>query len=318
MKALIPILILLLGALFIGAQAAFIVDQAQYAIVTRFGEIQRVYTEPGLQFKTPFVEDVQRFNKRLLRIDVPTEAMQDRERQILEIDAYVRYVIQDPRKFLLTLRNEFNAESRIANIVVSEIRSEIARTERTNIIGGESVILADGTIAVSPKRTAEGVDVREALAQRVVGGANRAVQSVENDFGILIVDVRLKAADFPSSVEESVYNRMRTERSVQAQRLRAEGAEENQRITASVDREVTIIRAEAERTGNQLRGEGEAQAIAIFADALQQDPEFYAFQRSLQAYKVFLTNNTTVVLSADDELFKYLTSSALPTPTPEP
>jgi membrane protease subunit HflC len=304
----------LAGAVVLGSQSLFIVDQTQYAVVTRFGEIQRTIVAPGLQFKTPFVESVTRFDNRLLRSDVLTEPMQDREKQILEIDAYVRYRIVDSRQFLLTLRDEFTAESRIANIVVSEIRRVVADSERTDIIGGETTALAEGTVVVKPKLTADGHETREALTRLVITGVNNAVKSEENKFGVEIVDVRIKAADFPTSVEQSVFNRMRTERSVQAQRLRAEGEQQNNTITADVDRQVTIIRAEAERTGNQLRGEGEGQAIAIFADALEQDSEFYAFQRSLEAYKKFLAQNATLVLSSQDDLFKYLVSPEPPPP----
>ncbi|MBI2170469.1 MAG: protease modulator HflC [Chloroflexi bacterium] len=317
MRVVLPIIILLAAAVVVGSQSLFIVDQTQYAVVTRFGEIKRPITQPGLQVKTPFVENVTRFDNRLLRIDVQTASMQDKDKQILEIDAYVRYRITDPRKFLVRLRDEFTAESRIANIVVSELRRVVADSDRTDIIGGETTTLADGTAAVKPKLTADGVDTREALTREVIRGSNQAVQSTENDFGVEIQDVRIKAADFPTSVEQSVFNRMRTERSVQAQRLRAEGEQQNNTITADVDRQVTIIRAEAERTGNQLRGEGEGRAIAIFADALEQDPEFYAFQRSLEAYKVFLAKNATLVLSSQDDLFKYLESpepQATPTP----
>ncbi|MBI4311916.1 MAG: protease modulator HflC [Chloroflexi bacterium] len=307
-RILLIAVILLAGVFILIRQSLFIVDQTQYAVVTRFGEIQRIIITPGLEVKTPFVEDVTRFDKRLLRIDVRTEPMQDREKQILEIDAYVRYRILDARRFMLSLRDEFNAESRISQIVVSEIRRVVADKDRTDIIGGIITTQPDGTIRVDPKKTPDGHDTREALTREVIDGVNLAVKSAENDFGIEVVDVRIKAADFPTSVEEAVFNRMRTERSVQAQRLRAEGEQQNNTITADVDRQVTIVRAEAERQANQARGEGEAQAIAIFADALEQDPEFYAFQRSLEAYKKFLAQNSTVVLSSEDDLFKYLES----------
>jgi len=309
-KALIAIIIILGVALGGLSQALYTVDETQYAVVTRFGQIQRVVITPGLQFKAPIVEQVQRFDNRLLRIDVRTEPMPDAEQQFLEIDAYVRYKITDPRRFLLRLRDEFTAQNRIGNIVISEIRRVVAGSDRTDIIGGMVATTTDGSVTVEAKKTTTEVDSREALTRTVIEGANAAVNSPENDFGVIVVDVRIKAADFPTTVEETVFIRMRTERDVQGQRLRAEGAEENLTITADVDRQVTIIRAEAEKTSNQLRGEGEAQAIAIFADALEEDPEFYSFQRSLEAYKKFLVENTTVVLSSEDDLFRYLTGPA--------
>lgn len=320
MKSLVTIVIVVVAGLIIAGQALFIVDETKFAVVTRFGEIQRVLRAPGLRVKTPFIEEVKFFDNRLLRIDVPTRSMPDREQQFLDIDAYARYRIKDPRRFLLTLRDEFIAQDRIGNIVASELRQVVAGKDRTDIIGGQSTVQPDGTIVVQPKKTEEGVETREALTQEVITGANEAIKSPENNFGVEIVDVSIKRADFPETVEQSVFNRMRTERNVQADRLRAEGAEENLKITADVDKQVTVIRAEAERTSNELRGEGEAEAIAILAEALERDPELFAFLRSLEAYEKFLPENSTVVLSSEDELFKFLESPnpATPTPTPTP
>jgi membrane protease subunit HflC len=297
-------------AFFLVSQAFFVVDQTEFAVTRRFGQIQRVLKNPGLEAKIPFVEEVTSFDNRLLRIDVRPESMPDRESQFLEIDAYVRYRITDPRKFLLTLRDEFTAEARIGNIVISEIRRVVAASDRTDIIGGISATQEDGTTVVEAKTTDAGTYSREALTGKVLRGANAAVQSVTNDFGIEIQDVRIKRADFPPTVEETVYNRMRTERNVQAKKLRAEGEEENLTITADVDRQVTIIRAEADRSGNILRGQGEGEAIRIFADALEQDIEFYAFRRSLETYTKTLTENTTAVLSSESDLFQYLQDPA--------
>ena len=301
----ILILVIIVGAI-VGSQALFVVDQTQFGVVTRFGEIQRTLRDPGLKVKVPFIESVNRFDKRLLRIDVPTESMPDKDQQFLEIDAYVRYRINDPRKFLERLRDEFTAADRIGRIVISELRRVVAASDRTEIIGGIAQSQPDGTLIVIPNRTPEGVDTREALTRQVLSGSNAVVGSSENDFGIQIVDVRIKAADFPGTVEQTVFNRMRTERDVQAQRLRAEGAEQNLTITTDVDRQVAIILAEADRTANSLRGEGEAEAIRILAEALEEDPEFFAFRRSLEAYTNFLTEKSTVVLSSENDLFQYL------------
>lgn len=312
-KALGTILILvIIVAAIVGSQALFVVDQTQFGVVTRFGEIQRTLREPGLKVKVPFIESVNRFDKRLLRIDVPAESMPDKDQQFLEIDAYVRYRINDPRKFLERLRDEFTAADRIGRIVISELRRVVAASDRTEIIGGIAQSQDDGTLIVIPNRTEQGVETREALTRQVLNDSNAVVGSSENDFGIEIVDVRIKAADFPSTVEDTVFNRMRTERDVQAQRLRAEGVEQNLIITTDVDRQVAIIRAEADRTANRSRGEGEAEAIRILAEALEQDPEFFAFRRSLEAYTNFLTQKSTVVLSSENDLFQYLESPDQP------
>ena len=239
--------------------------------------------------------------------------MPDKDQQFLEIDAYVRYKIIDPKRFLLTLRDELTAQSRIGNIVISEIRRVVAANEQTTIIGGVPEKQVDGTTLVKPKKTDSEVATREFITREVLLGANAAVKSTENNFGIDITDVRIKAADFPLSVEQSVYTRMRTERQVQAQKLRAEGEEQSLTLRAGVDRQITVIRATAEKEANELRGAGEAEAITIFASSLEQDPEFYAFTRTLETYKkAFTGNDTTIVLSSDSDLLKYLQ-----TPNPE-
>jgi membrane protease subunit HflC len=305
-------ILVIVVVVIVGSQALFVVDQTQFGVVTRFGEIQRTISQPGLKVKAPFIESVSRFDKRLLRIDVPAESMPDRDQQFLEIDAYVRYRINDPRKFLERLRDEFTAADRIGRIVISELRRVVAGSDRTEIIGGIAQSQEDGTLIVIPNRTSEGVETREDLTRQVLEGSNAVVGSTENDFGIDIIDVRIKAADFPGTVEQTVFNRMRTERDVQAQRLRAEGAELNLTITTDVDRQVTIVLAEADRTANRLRGEGEAEAIRILAEALEEDPEFFAFRRSLEAYTNFLTEKSTIVLSSQNDLFQYLESPDQP------
>ena len=302
---IILIVVIVVGGI-VASQALFVVDQTQYGVVTRFGEIQRIVKTPGLQTKVPVMESVTRFDKRLLRIDVPTESMPDREQQFLEIDAYVRYRITDPRKFLERLRDEFTAADRIGRIVMSELRRVVAGSDRTEIIGGIAQTQEDGTLIVTPNKTTEGVYTREALTNQVLRDANKVIGSVDSDFGIEIVDVRIKAADFPGTVEQTVFNRMRTERAVQGQRMRAEGEEQHLTITTDVDRQVARILAEADRKANTLRGEGEAQAIKILADALESDPEFFAFRRSLEAYGKILPEKTTVVLSSENDLFRYL------------
>lgn len=303
------LLILVIMAQMAGFGVFYAVDETEYVVITQFGEVKRAITTPGLKFKSP-IETVVRFDKRLLRIDVPTASMPDKDSQFLLIDAYVRYRIRDPKVFLENLRDEITAGSRIGNLVIAAIRAEVGLRDRKDIIGGDPVTLEDGSIIVEPKVTEDGVPSRVAMMQLVLV---RIRESAEEGFGVEIRDVRIKRADFPTATENSVFDRMRSERSVQAQRLRAEGEEQYLTITAVVDKEVVVIGANAERDANILRGEGEAQAIQILAEALERDPEFFAFRRSLEAYGNFLTEGTTLVLSADNDLFRYLESPNIPT-----
>lgn len=313
MRFLVGLLIILvIAAVVVAPQALYTVDETQFVVVTRFGEITGVERTPGLKVKAPFIDTANRLDKRILRIDVPPTSMPDVDNQFLEVDAYVRYRIMEPRKFIERLRNENNARATIQQIVIAALRDEIGRSTQPQIIGGRLIGIQEDRTEVERLRNADGVDTRAAIVARALATANQVVQSAENDFGVSIVDVRIKRADFPEATQENIFTRMRTERSVQAQRLRAEGEQQYRTRIADVDRQVEIIAADADKEANQLRGEGEGEAIGILASALEQDPEFFAFRRSLEAYAAFLRDNTTLVLPADSDLFRFLQSSGGP------
>jgi len=296
------VLLMAVFAQITGFGVAYTVDETEYTVITQFGAVQRTVKTPGLKFKTP-IETVIKFDKRLLRIDVPTAPMPDRDSQFLEIDAYVRYVIENPRTFLENLRDESTAGLRLGNLAISAIRDEVGLRDRKDIIGGDPITLSDGTITVEPRLSEDGSPSREAMMVLVL---ERLREDAEEEFGVTIIDVRIKRADFPTAAENSVFDRMRSERSVQAQRLRAEGEEQYLTITADVTRRVRVIKADAERDAQVLAGQGEAQAILILSAALEKDPEFFAFRRSLEAYANFMQEGTTLVLPSDNDLFQYL------------
>lgn len=306
MRTAIGILVVVIALAIVGPQAFFTVDETQFALVTRFGDIRQVHTSPGLKAKVPFVDSVTVLDNRLLRTDVPPATIPDREQQFLVVDAYTRWRITNARRFREALLNERNADSRISAIVRAELREEIGKRTRPEIIGAVSSIGPEGLPVVDPVTTEEGVPIREALTQLVRDRADERVRSA--DLGIEIVDVRMKRADFPEATEASVFNRMRTEREVQAKKLRAEGEEEFREIKAEVDRAVAVIRAEANEQSARLRGEGQAEAIRILAEALEKDPELFEFLRTLESYQKVLNDRSTLVLSPDSELFKFLQS----------
>ena len=287
--------VLLLAIL--GPQTLFTVDETQLVVVTRFGEIQEIHTTPGLKVKAPFLESVNRFDKRVLRIDTPPRILNDVEKQNLVIDAYSRYRITEVRKFFEKLRTLNGAGDRIGSIVTNKLKEEIALRTRAEIIGGQTQA---GTNLVTPTNS------RQEILDKVVVEANAEVGPQGEDFGIEIIDVRIKRAEFPEDALPNIFARMRAERDRISRETRALGAEEDARIRAKAERDRTIILADAQRQANITRGEGEARAIEIFAQALEQDPEFFAFQRSLEAYREFLSTDTTVLLSSDAELFQFL------------
>lgn len=284
MKALASIIIaiIVLAAIFI-PQAFFVVDETNMAIVTRFGEPLRSVKTPGLNIKAPFVDQTRYFDKRLLLFDAPPDdTLLTKDKKRLVIDIYARGKITDPFRFYRTLNSESQAQSRVIAIISSELREEIAKDTQAEII-----------------RTSR---------SKIMNNVRDAVAPQLSEFGIVIIDVRMKRADFPPEISESIYERMRAERKRIADRERAEGAQQDAEIRSSVDRQTAIIRAEAERDANIVRGAGEAESISIFAEAVGQSPDFYKFQRSLEAYSASLKENSTLVIPAESDLFEFLQS----------
>ncbi len=282
--ATLLITLLVLSAIIL-PQVLVVVDETELAIITRLGDPQRSIRSAGLYVKAPLIDSVTKFEKRLLIFDAPAESLLTSDKKRLIIDVYARGRITDPLLFFQTVRSVTQARSRVIDIVASELRREIAKDLQLDVIKTK----------------------REEIENAVRDG----VRPIINELGIDIVDVRIKRADFPQAIAGSVYERMKAERKRIADRERAEGAEADLEKRAKVDREAVEIRSGARKEADIIRGEAEAEAIAIFAEALEQDPEFYRFLRSLEAYALFLGDNTTVVLPADSDLFEFLQSPTI-------
>lgn len=279
--AIILLPFLLIGLLLL-PQICFVVTETDQAILTQFGEYKRTVNEPGLYFKTPVIQIVHRFEKRLLSSDaVPAEYLTlDKKR--LVVDHVTRWRIIEPLTFFKTVRDPYGARARLDDIVFSELRRTIAEREFANIISSK----------------------REAVMELVAKSA--AVQA--RQFGIDVVDVRIKRADLPPEVQQSVFSRMVAERERIAKRYRSEGEEEAAKIRAETDKQRTIILAKAYEESQKLRGAGDAKATQIAAEAFGKDPEFYRFLRSLEAYETILATEGQLVLSAESDFLRYLTT----------
>ncbi|MFN3582408.1 protease modulator HflC [Phenylobacterium sp.] len=280
-------LILAVGAVVVLANTLFIVDQREQAIVLRFGEPVRVINAPGhpgagLNAKLPFWENVVKFDRRNLSLESQQEEIITADQQRLVVDAFVRYRISDPLAFYRTLRDERTAADRIERLTNSSLRQVLGSAQQTEIISGRRGQLMQQT--------------RQDVARRAE--ASR--------FGIQVIDVRIRRADFPANNEEAVYRRMQTSRQQEAARIRAEGEQQKREIIAQADREVTVTLAQAREQGETLRGQGDAQRTRIFAQSFGRDPSFAAFWRSMQAYEASLgQGDTTMVLSPDSAFFRY-------------
>lgn len=290
----------------------YVVDETEQVVVTRFGDVQAVHTTPGLRVKAPFgVDRVISFDRRVLRIDAPPGPFLDKDINILEIDVYARYVITDPHAFLQALTTQDNAGQVLGQRINAALRAEIAERSREEIIGGDVALDEEG----NPTTDDEGnslvnpTNSRTEILDDVLARVREDLANAEESLGVEMIDVRIKRADFPAEVAGRIFERMRSDREKIARRLRAEGEEEARTRRAQADREVEIILAKADRESAQLRGEGEAEAISILADALNRDPDFFTFRRSLEAYKEFLSTQSTMILSSESELFRFLQSS---------
>ena len=276
------ILLGLVGILvLLGLTTVFIVDETEQVVILAFGKPVRTITEPGINMKVPFpLQEKIRFDDRLLEYDSPPEEILSKDKKTLIVDNYVRWRIVDPLQFLKTVQAIPTALSRMDDIVYSELRRELGTHDMVEII----------------------TENREKLMEIVTFNSNKATL----DYGIEVLDVRIRRVDLPAENEESIYARMEAERNRQANKFRSEGEEEAQKIRASTDRDKTIILADAYKEAEGIRGEGDAKAVEIYANAYSADTKFYEFVRTLDTYKKIVDDKTTLVLPADSRLFKLL------------
>jgi membrane protease subunit HflC len=274
---------LIFAVLVVLAMSLFTVDQRQYAIVFQLGEIKEVIKEPGLAFKWPLIQNVRFFDRRILTLDsVEPERFLTAEKKPVLVDSFVKWRIDDVRTYYISVGgDETIAKTRLAQTVNSGLREEFGkRTVHDVVSGARDKIMAD--------------------VQKKADADMRAI-------GVEIIDVRLKRVDLPAEVSEAVYRRMETERKRVANELRSQGAAEAEKIKADADRQREVIVAEAYRDAQKVKGEGDARAAAIYGHAFGQNPEFYAFYRSLEAYRQsFRSKSDVLVLEPNSDFFKYL------------
>ena len=278
------VLILVVALAVVGVSAAFVVTETEYAIKFQLGRIVKADYEPGLHFKVPFINNVRKYDSRLLTLDTPPEKMITSEQKFVEVDSFVKWRIVDVSRFYTaTQGNETVALARLDSIVKDRIRNQIASRTLVEVISEQRV----------------------STMQDIAREANSAAA----DLGIEVVDVRIKAIELPDDVRDSVHRRMAADRQKSANLYRYEGREEAERIRADADREAQVILAEAERDGQTTRGAGDARSTEIYAAAYGADEEFYAFYRSLQAYNTsFGSGSDVMVLDPSSSFFDYFGS----------
>jgi len=274
--------VILLALIGVGLYGSlFTVNQTQQALVLQFGEPKRTIQEPGLAFKLPFIQDVVYYEKRVLSL-IPQDAeeviLSDQKR--LQVDAYARYKIEDPLLFYQTVRNEIGARGRLEAIIDSSVRRALGRETLASILTGQ----------------------RNDITRSIGDEVNVSVESL----GIQIIDVRLRRADYPEATSQNIFNRMKSEREREAKEFRATGEEEAQKIRADAEKTRTVILSEAQRTAQETRGAGDAEAIQVYAESFGQDPDFFSFYRSMEAYRNAMgKEGTSMVLSPSSSFFRF-------------
>ena len=283
-KLIIPGIVLIAVVVF---QSLFIVQEISQAIVLQFGDPKKIVTKAGLNFKLPFIQNVVYLDKRILNLDNDPEEVIAADQKRLIVDAFARFKIVDPLKFYISVGNERVARSRLSTIINSRIRGVLGTQELATLLSTD----------------------RARQMQLIQSQVNEEAKN----FGIEIVDVRIKRADLPPANSDAIYKRMQTEREREAKEFRAQGAEIAQKIRSTADKDVTVILAEANKKSEIMKGEGDGERNKIFANAFGRDPQFFAFYRAMQAYeKALIGGETSLVLSPDSDFFKFFGKSIKP------
>ena len=278
----IAVIALIVFALIVVGATVYTVDEREHAIVIKFGQVIRSNDKPGLHFKTPFVDTVRYFDARILNMDAEPRPFLTKEKKNVLVDSFVKWRIFDPLKFYVTVGgSEQNARTRLAQLINSGLRDEFGKRNVREVISGDRRKIMEILSLIADKEARE--------------------------YGIQVVDVRIQRVELTEAVSESVYQRMKAERSRIANELRAQGAEAAEKIRADADRQRQILLAEAYRDAERVRGEGDARATAIFAGSFGRDPEFFSLYRSLNAYKnSFKDKNDIMVVDPSSDFFKYM------------
>ena len=269
---------------FLGLNSLFTMNERQQGLVLQFGEPKRVIQSSGLHFKLPLIQNVVRYDVRILEYDLPIEEVIDVDKKRMLIDSFTRFKIIDPLEFYKTVGTESSVRNRLNSNVISSLRRVVGRVTLEELLSEErSKIMEDIKVEVN----------------------NEASR-----FGIEVVDIRIRRADLPEANSQAIYERMISERVREAKEFRAKGSEIAQKIRAEADKERTVILAEATKKSEILKGEGESESVNIYANAFKQDPDFYSFYRSMQAYgNVLGEDGTTMILSPDSEFLEFFNNS---------
>ena len=317
----IPLAFLLLAALAVLVSSLYVVDETQQVVITQFGEpIGEPISDAGLHFKVPFIQKANYFEKRLLEWDGSPNQIPTKDKKYIWVDTTARWRIADPLKFLQSVGNETGAHARLDDIIDSATRDAVTGLLLVEAVRNTNQLLERAVEA--PEE--EGLSTEEALERIEVGRENLTrdiltqAQELVPQYGIELIDVRIKRIDYVKEVREKVYERMISERKRAAEQYRSEGQGKKAEIDGQMAKELKSITSEAYRKAQEIEGEADAEAIKIYAEAYSRDPEFYSFLKTLETYKETIDKGSTIILSTDSAYFEYLKSLPEPAQKQQP
>lgn len=310
-------IIVIIGAIIVAASSIYTIDEAEQAIIVQFGApVGDPINTPGIHFKTPFIQEVRRFDKRLISWDGDPNQIPTRGEQFISVDTTARWKIVDPLKFLKSVQNERGATLRLNDILDSVVRDHISASDLVEIVRSKDWEISQEDLA---RVQATGESDEETLLQRVQKGRQELVASILKqaqsqmpEYGIELVDIQLKRVDYVAEVEQRVFDRMIAERQRIAEQFRSEGQGRAAEIDGETQRLLAQITSEASRQAEVIRGNADAEATRVYSQAFGADPEFYAFFRTLESYSKSLGEDATLILGADSEYFRYLRDTTKP------
>ena len=288
LKILIAVVV---GVIVVYTATAFVIDQTEYGVKIRLGDPVSIYKEPGLNFRIPFITRIFVVDNRLLTYDADPGSIFTKDKKEMVVDNYAKWRVEDPLKFYRTMRSTAQAQARLDDIIYSQVRQVLGKHVLSEIVSGTE----DGSNIESE----DAINLRQEILTEITNNARAEAK----EFGINIVDVRVKRADLPAANSRAVYGRMEAERRRDAKRYRSEGEEQSLAIRSEANRDRVKLLAEAEREAEEIRGKADAKALTIYANAYGKDPEFFRFQRSHDAYRETLKDGTTLLLSSERDFF---------------
>ncbi len=293
------LIVAVIAIVVVYSATAFVIDQTEYAIKIRLGDPVSIYTEPGIRFRVPFITRIFAVDNRQLTYDADPGSIFTKDKKEMVVDNYAKWKVTDPLKFYRTMRSTARAQARLDDIIYSQVRQVLGKHTLTEIVSGDD---HEGASTSGVKDLEQAINLRTSILNEITRNAREEAK----EFGIEIVDVRIKRADLPPENSRAVYGRMEAERRRDAKRYRSEGEEQSLTIRSEANRDRVKLLAEAEKEAEKIRGVADATALTIYADAYGKDPEFFRFQRSHDAYRLTLKQDTTLLMSSERDFFDSL------------